>query len=62
MINCQKENNTKKLDSKNLITKIVKNKDGIEKTITRKKRNELSKSKSNKLRLTTGIRVVYFDS
>ena len=58
----EKENNTKKLDSKNLITKIVKNKDGSEKIVTRKKRNELSKSKSNNLRLTKGKRVVYFDN
>ena len=37
MINSQKENNIKKLDKKNLITKVIKNKDGSEKIVTRKK-------------------------
>ena len=62
MINSQKENNIKKLDKKNLITKVVKNKDGSEKIVTRKKRNELSKSKSNNLHLAKGTRTVYFDN
>ena len=62
MINSQKENNIKKLDKKNLITKVVKNQDGSEKIVTRKKRNELSKSKSNNLHLTKGTRTIYFDN
>ena len=62
MISSQKENNIKKLDKKNLIIKVVKNDDGSQKIITRKKRNELSKSKSNNLHLTKGTRTVYFDS
>ncbi len=62
MINSQKENNIKKLDKKNLITKVIKNKDGSEKIVTRKKRNELSKSKSNNLHLAKGTRTVYFDN
>ena len=62
MVNSQKENNIKKLDKKNLITKVVKNKDGSEKIVTRKKRNELSKSKSNNLHLFKEARVVYFDN
>lgn len=62
MISSQKENNIKKLDKNNLIIKVVKNKDGSQKIVTRKKRNELSKSKSNNLHLTNGIRTIYFDS
>ena len=37
MILSQKENNIKKLDKKNLITKVIINNDGTEKIITRKK-------------------------
>ena len=40
MISSQKENNIKKLDKNNLIIKVVKNKDGSQKIVTRKKRNE----------------------
>jgi len=62
MISSQKENNIKKLDKKNLITKVIKNKDGSERLVTRKKRNELSKSKSNNLHLSKGTRTIYFDN
>lgn len=62
MILSQKENNIKKLDKKNLITKVIITNDGTEKIITRKKRNELSKSKSNNLHLTKEKRIVYFDN
>ena len=62
MISSQKENNIKKLDKKNLITKVIKNKDGSERLVTRKKRNELSKSKSNNLHLAKGTRTIYFDN
>lgn len=61
MINSQKENNTKKLDKKNLITKIIKTKDGKEKIITRKKRNELSKNKSKNINLMKIQRTLIFN-
>lgn len=60
MINSQKENNKKKLDTKNLITKVIIDDKGNKKTITRKKRNELSKSKLNNLHFTKGTRTIYF--
>jgi hypothetical protein len=62
MIKSQKENNIKKLDKNNLITKVIKYNDGTQKIVTRKKRNELSKCKSNNLHLAKGTRVVYFDN
>ena len=61
MIKSQKDNNNKKLDKKNLITKTVKTKDGKEKVVTRKKRNELSKNKSKNINLTKVKRTIYFD-
>jgi hypothetical protein len=61
MIKSQRENNNKKLDTKNLITKIVKDHNGNDKLITRKKRNELSKSKTTNINLNPGKRVIYFD-
>ena len=60
MIKSQKENNNKKLDKNNLITKVVKTKDGKEKIITRKKRNELSKNKSKNMNLQKIQRTLYF--
>ena len=61
MIISQKENNKKKLDKNNLVTKVVKKKDGTNKIITRKKRNELSKSKSKNVHLNNEQRIIYFD-
>jgi|TARA_B110000240_G_C13401522_1_gene411187 hypothetical protein len=61
MIYSQKENNKKKLDKNNLITKIIKKEDGTNKIVTRKKRNELSKSKSKNIHLHKADRIIYFD-
>ncbi len=60
MIKSQKENNNKKLDKKNLITKVVTTHDGKEKIVTRKKRNELSKNKSKNINLQKIQRTLYF--
>ena len=61
MIKSQKENNNKKLDKKNLIIKVITDDNGNKKTVTRKKRNELSKSKTNNIHLNNENRVIYFD-
>lgn len=61
MIYSQKENNKKKLDKNNLITKIIRKEDGTNKIVTRKKRNELSKSKSKNIHLHKEERIIYFD-
>ena len=60
MMKSQKENNNKKLDKKNLITKVVTTQDGKEKIVTRKKRNELSKNKSKNINLQKIQRTLYF--
>ena len=60
MIISQKENNNKKLDTKNLITKVITTRDGKEKVITRKKRNELSKNKSKNMDFQKFKRTLYF--
>ena len=62
MVKSQKENNNKKIEKKNLIIKVITTKDGKEKIITRKKRNELSKCKSKNINLTKGMRVIYFNN
>ena len=61
MVKSQKENNNKKLDKKNLIIKVITDDNGNKKTVTRKKRNELSKSKTNNIHLNNENRVIYFD-
>ena len=61
MINSQKENNNKKLDKKNLITKTVHNKNGSVEKISRKRRIELSKSVNKNLQFNNQLIVLYFD-
>jgi hypothetical protein len=60
MIYIQKENIKKKKDSNNLIYKNIIDTNGNTKTITRKKRVELSKSQLNHIALTREERTIYF--
>jgi hypothetical protein len=61
MISSQKINQEKKNDKNNLKFKVVKNDKGNEIITTRKKRNELSKSKCKNITYNINKRVITFD-
>ncbi len=61
MIQSQKLNQEKKKDKNNLKIKITKNENGKEIIISRKKRNELSKSISKKIIYNNSKRTIFFD-
>lgn len=62
MIKSQKNNNDLKLDPNNIVSSPIKTNDGkIIKWVSRKKRNELSKSKGKTLHLNKEAREIYFD-
>lgn len=61
MITSQKDNLERKNDKKNLKTKTVTTDKGNEVTVTRKKRNELSKSRSKHISHIANKRIISFD-
>jgi hypothetical protein len=61
MIKTQKENQKKRLYENNIKIKYIKNLDGNTQLMTRKKRNELSKSVTKKLNVTSCPLMIKFD-
>lgn len=61
MIISQRENNIKKLDKLNLVTKTIKNENGTIQEVSRKKRIELSKSVNKNIQFKKQHTILYFD-
>lgn len=61
MIKTQKDNQKKRLQDDNIKTKVIQKNDGNTQLLTRKRRNELSKSVTRKLNVTPCTMTIKFD-